>query len=113
MKWFNYLYRESLKHEHPKTVVVCCITRGGRILGTGFNKFKGPNSFGRHAEIDCLNRVTDGYGATAWILRRRADGSVGIAKPCKKCEAALREAGIKRVRYTETMKIEYGEEKYA
>jgi len=30
----------------------------------------------------------------------RKDGNLGMAKPCPKCEAMLREAGVKSVTYS-------------
>lgn len=55
----------------------------------------------RHAEVHALSRLTAGQQAYAiYIGRINRDGTIGMAKPCRICERAILEAGIKEVHYT-------------
>lgn len=40
-------------------------------------------------------------GAEIWVYREKADGTVGMSKPCKNCLAVLAESGIKKVYYSQ------------
>lgn len=72
------------------------ISKGGRPLAWGINK---P---GVHAEIAALRNMPEGgKGCTLHSLRLLPrHGGLGMAKPCGKCEVALKAAGVRRVVYT-------------
>lgn len=55
-----------------------------------------------HAEMSCLihNGLDNSKGCDIMVVRIRKDNSLGLAKPCKSCEKALRFSGINRVYYT-------------
>ncbi len=55
-----------------------------------------------HAEMNCLvhNGLDNSENCDIMVARIRKDNSLGLAKPCPSCEAALRYAGIHKVYYT-------------
>jgi hypothetical protein len=59
-----------------------------------------------HAEAQALvrRRYYEGdRNLTLYVARRRADGSLGCSKPCANCLELCRVAGVRRVRYFDTM----------
>jgi len=93
------------------------IAKGGRVLSLGVNSFKrsprDPKVSGRAlstqtcAETMAVLRAVKNHrenvlqGSTAYVTRRRADGSSAMAKPCIFCQKLLAEAGVKGVFYTD------------
>jgi tRNA(Arg) A34 adenosine deaminase TadA len=89
----------------------------GKIIGIGFNSLKShplQMKYGRnkdsiylHAEVaaikNALRRVSVEFlkHTTLISVRKRPDGSVGIAKPCCGCERCIAEFGIKKVYWTD------------
>jgi deoxycytidylate deaminase len=57
-----------------------------------------------HAEMMCLLKTRyyelDWSKVSIYIYRQKKDGQVALAKPCKACEKALHERGIKNIYYT-------------
>lgn len=57
-----------------------------------------------HAEVSCLTKAKDldiDWGrANLFIYRIKKDGSSGLAKPCKGCQALIKSMGIKNVYYS-------------
>lgn len=51
-----------------------------------------------HAEIHAISRATKPYAI--YIARVDSTGATKLAKPCRICEKAIKEAGIKEVHYT-------------
>ena len=80
------------------------IIQGGKILGSGFNQRIDYNH-SHHAEIKALKSMRrqkrTPKGADIHVYRFRADGTYGLAKPCRDCMIAIKEAGIKRVFYSD------------
>lgn len=60
----------------------------------------------QHAEINALTRVgkIDLEGADVYVARRLADGSIGSSRPCRGCQSALHDHGIRRMIYWENGK---------
>lgn len=89
------------------------IVKGGRVLGTGYNKnTNNPNivspehiktSCSRHAEIEAI-RDSGGSvrNAVLYVARVNNRGDDRDSKPCILCQKAIQSHGIKRVIYTET-----------
>jgi len=48
-----------------------------------------------HAEARVLRK--SGYGATVYVSRVKKDGSLGMAKPCSNCMAALKAMRVEMV----------------
>jgi len=80
------------------------VISNGRVVGAGYNRayHNGSNGTTDCAEILALKKAPKSRRANAdvIVLRVKKSGTYGIAKPCAKCEKALRKAGIKRVYYT-------------
>lgn len=57
-----------------------------------------------HAEVACLTKARDldiDWGrASIFVYRIKKDGSSGLARPCKGCQALIRSMGIKNVYYS-------------
>lgn len=93
--------------EHERWMLGCVISRNSSVLAVGWNKPKNDPAFiddftkcSVHAESDALSRTKNPAGATLYIARVCKGGGFGLAKPCKKCQQEIFEAGIKRVLYT-------------
>lgn len=102
--------------------VGCVATVHGKVISVGFNTTKthpvqkhfnqfrdvsevpgaGKINHSLHAEIMCLNALhgADLEHTKLYIYRQRRDQPHGLARPCKACMAAIREAGIRRIYYT-------------
>jgi len=51
-----------------------------------------------HAEFRICGKITP--GSTVYVGRSLSDGTLGLAKPCKQCQAILKCHKIKRVYYS-------------
>ena len=93
------------KATHGSYRVGCVAFRGGSVIGIGHNGRDKTHTISRsrfrklHAEEDLIRRV-DLRGASVFVTRLNKSGPA-MAKPCETCEAALREAGVKRIFYTD------------
>jgi deoxycytidylate deaminase len=85
------------------------IVKHNRVLGLGINRDKNhPNNVpnpkmqaGVHAEESAIKACQgETEGATIYVARRNKHGKQMMSKPCIRCQAALKEAGIKKVIYT-------------
>lgn len=80
------------------------LTKGGRILNTGFNKVGHKSAWkdfsSVHAEEAACNLPISLTGSTLYIARIKKDNSTGLAKPCINCMAMLKSLGIKKIVYT-------------
>ena len=77
--------RNSYVKTHPMQ------ERFARIAGEKDKRFL-------HAEIHAISRCNKPYAI--YIARVGRDGTTKLAKPCRVCELAIKEAGIKEVYYT-------------
>lgn len=79
------------QHYHGAVVVV-----GGSIVAMGFNHDK------THAEVQALKKLWPDHrkGVKVYSFRFSKGGQWSMAKPCPKCEAFMRENGVKYVYYT-------------
>lgn len=107
MKFFQLAKKLSYSGTHWQHKVGACVIRKNRVVSTGFNQVKthtkSPHPYNMlHAElaaiIGCSYEELD--GATIYVYRQHRDGNPAMSKPCPICEAALRQAGIKKVFYS-------------
>lgn len=76
------------------------------VLSVGYNQHKThPISADTklqqlHAEMHALLRCPDPEGADVIVVRAKASGRPGLARPCAVCEGILRRSGVRRVLYT-------------
>lgn len=90
------------------------LVRGGSVLGVGVNKLKtdplidrlskrwiGHPVRGLHAEMDCVSELSleQTKNTTLYVVRVLKRG-LGLAKPCRMCQAYLTGCGVKRVKYS-------------
>lgn len=90
------------------------LDRKGKILAIGTNsyvkthtkQFKYANKLGighkafLHAEISALIKVKNGDPYELVVVRVGNNGELRLAKPCEICEMAIKQAGVKVVRFT-------------
>jgi deoxycytidylate deaminase len=109
MRYMDAAYRFALESDAPNRHG-CTIARKNTLMGFGVNKQKTHPAAAHtisghiHAEmaaiIMCKN--TDLHGADLYTCRvmRKVGEARGMGKPCKDCMVLIRDAGIKRVYYT-------------
>lgn len=88
------------------------VVKGGRVLGTGFNKNRNHPAIvsPEHIKTDCsyhaeeiaIREAGEGNvkGAIIYVARVNRHGSDRESKPCAKCSALIDRVGIKRVVHT-------------
>lgn len=106
-----YQARERALSNGQTYHIAAILRRNKSIIRIGVNthkthpKFKrwykdGMTGSGMHAEMDVLRFAQPGDELE--VMRfRRCDHSLAMAKPCQYCMKHIREAGIKKVRYTD------------
>lgn len=105
--------KQAKKSTDFRVRIGCVLTdKKGRIIGAGYNKKKShpyqhrlcqehnQNKIFLHAEIDALIRK-EGDVHTVYVARIKKDGSLGKAKPCEICAAAIKESGAQRLVFTD------------
>lgn len=97
------------------------IVKGGRVLGTGWNKNRNhpavvspehiKTECSYHAEEVAIREAGEDNvrGAIIYVARVNKNGEDRDSKPCPKCAALIEQSGIKRVVFT----MEAGELNYA
>ena len=106
----RYLASKSgAKNQHGAIIV-----RGGRVLGTGFNKNRNnpvtvsPEHIqtycSYHAEVVAIKDASksDMAGAIMYTARVNRNGIDRNSKPCPRCAMLIESMGIKRVVFTTT-----------
>ena len=105
----RYMATKSESRQKHGAVIV----KGGRVVGTGYNKDR--NSPYRvspehikthcsvHAEIDAMRdaRWNNLKGAVIYVARVNRNGDDRNSKPCTRCQVVIEETQIKKVIYTE------------
>jgi len=99
--------KEAMKSQH-RFKLGAVIYKKGNILNSGFNHANKTHPKSNvpfrtiHAELSsCLGltrmQLKD---ASIYVHRVRRDGKVGLAKPCRYCQALLDEVGITDINYS-------------
>lgn len=66
-----------------------------------FAKLSGrPDAVFLHAEIAALLKCGDKIPHSIYVKRYKKDGSPGLAQPCKACMLAIKQWGIKEIKFT-------------
>lgn len=92
------------------------VVKGGRVLGTGWNRDRNPPSIidpdrikqdcSYHAEEVAIKEAGSNLkGAVIYVARVNRQGRDRDSKPCIKCSSLIQEAGIKKVIYTSEKEI--------
>lgn len=98
--------KSSQRYRHGAVII-----KGGSVIGTGYNKgrnnpnyispehIKSDGSY--HAEEVAIKNAGESIqGATIYVARINKTGQDRDSRPCKKCMAVIKDAGIKKVIYT-------------
>ena len=103
----KYLASKSESRQKHGAVIV----KGGRVIGTGFNKDRNnpyvvspehiKTHCSVHAEVEAI-RVAgwNVKGAVLYVARVNSQGKDRYSKPCDRCEVVIEETQIKKVIYT-------------
>ena len=89
------------------------IVKGGRVIGTGFNKDRNspyivsPEHIKKHCSVHAeVEAVRDAgwnvKGAVLYVARVNRSGEDRNSKPCERCQIVIEETHIKKVIYTES-----------
>ena len=90
------LVKTAHKSNHKQHHMAALLMRGGKVIEIF------TNNDHIHAEHAVLNRSwrSGADGATMVVVRVKATGEFGMAKPCMLCTRRMEMAGVKRVIYT-------------
>lgn len=121
-KFLKLAINSAMSHPYDENMTYCLcavLVKGNSVVSIGYNKMatsgfvehyadrvKGRMRdfhLSTHAEMDAILKVrskTDLRGAKIYVARPRADGQVGMARPCEVCQHVLFSYGIKRAFYT-------------
>lgn len=108
---FLNIARLLASHSEERKKHGAVIVKSGRVVGTGFNKFKNhPSNIepeliktrcSRHAEQVAIHQAgSHTRGAIIYVARINNHGYDRNSKPCYVCSARIKKAGIKKVIYT-------------
>jgi deoxycytidylate deaminase len=105
----RYMATKSESRQKHGAVIV----KGGRVVGTGYNKDRNnpyrvspehiKTHCSVHAEIDAMRdaRWNNLKGAVIYVARVNRNGDDRNSKPCTRCQVVIEETQIKKVIYTE------------
>jgi deoxycytidylate deaminase len=104
----RYLATKSNSRQRHGAVIV----KGGRVIGTGFNKDKNSpfivspehikTHCSVHAEVEAIRDAAwNVKGAVLYVARVNRKGEDQYSKPCVRCQIVIEESQIKKVIYTE------------
>lgn len=122
-RYFEIAKNTAFCSDNLKTRVGCVIIYKKQIISTGWNlenkthplqkmmnKYRGYDinlsnaRHTQHAECHALVKIDDldidWSKVSIFNYRIKRDGSKGMSKPCKACEAMLRNKGIKEIYFT-------------
>lgn len=108
---FLNIARLLASHSEERKKHGAVIVKSGRVVGTGFNKFRNhplnvdpeliKTHCSRHAEQVAIQQAgSNTKGATIYVARVSKQGFDRNSKPCYICSMLIEDAGIKRVIYT-------------
>lgn len=99
--------RAALVAEHPQWKVGAVLVKSSKVLSVGTNKYRNDPRFVEydgvswHAEEMALKGMpTDPKGSTIFVARVGRNGRLLLAKPCTRCNMALKAAGVSTVFHT-------------
>ncbi len=89
----------------------CVVVKGGRVLGTGWNKNRNHPTIvsPEHIKTDCSYHAeeiaireagSNTKGAIIYVARVNKQGKDRNSMPCEKCSKLIKKVGIKRIVYT-------------
>lgn len=111
-RFFNMAKRLSKKATYCHQLGAVVVKKG-KPLGFGYNKPNktSPHSNNQfkniHAELDAILDCSreELQGASIYVYREHKSGKPANSRPCKYCQMLIKEAGIKKVYYTDDNKF--------
>lgn len=99
MKMLELAARVAMGGSQERNFRLGCVAKrsDGAVVFSTNERTRAPNP-NAHAEARVLKK-TD-FGSTLWVARVNKDGSWSMARPCSKCQARIRNRGVKKVYYT-------------
>lgn len=105
MRIVGFARKIAGKSTHVNYPMVALSLRGGNIIEWGVNRYtKQDWPKTTHCERHLLEKLAErGVGnlGKILVLRFRGNGSLGMARPCESCLEKLRDAGIRRVTFSD------------
>lgn len=109
-------YRATFRSEHDQAMAAVLV-KGSRIISVGINYLNKthPDQKERvcrngrivsnnriHAELDALIRADHEniIGSTLYVIRRKKNMDLGLARPCTACAELVKSYGIKKIVYS-------------
>lgn len=120
----DYAFFEAAKgisklSDFERIHIGCVVVYKNRIISSGFNsnktsplqkrynsrRFSIDTPHKIHAEIKALSPIlkmhdVDWAHLKIYLYRQRADGTLGMSRPCASCMTMLKDYGIKHIYYT-------------
>jgi deoxycytidylate deaminase len=108
---FLNIARLLASHSEEKMKHGAVVVKSGRVVGTGFNKFKNHPTIiqtelikshcSRHAEQVAIHQAgRNAKGAIIYVARVSKKGEDRNSRPCNLCYSLIKKVGIKQVIYT-------------
>lgn len=127
INFFNLATAFARISSHREYLIGAVLVKNGNVLSSATNIHKSHpvqrkyNAFRNmdgsdnhthelHAEINCMLKVKNKQllkNSSIYVSRIGKDDVIRIAKPCKACQAALKDYGIKDLYYTTTNSFTY------
>jgi cytidine deaminase len=79
-------------------LLACVVKRADGAITYSVNEHTREPSPGGHAEARATGKAD--WGSTFYVARVTRDGQWAMSRPCKKCQAIIRNRGIAKVYYT-------------
>lgn len=126
-RFFRYAERIAETSDFRRVHIGCVIVLGNKVVASTCNTEKGhpvQNEYNRyrgfydgvgklHAEIRALAQIKHlnlpSNKLEVYIWRCLKDGTLALARPCPACRAALIDAGIRHIYYTDNGSFHYEE----
>lgn len=107
-KYLNLARNQAAKSRYERWPMGAVLVKGGRVQGASPNVIRNPAGLpgvawedcSIHAEAAVLKKVSQKRGGTMYVARLMRTGSLGLARPCPRCEESLVEFGVIRVVWT-------------
>jgi deoxycytidylate deaminase len=101
-KFWHQAFLEALKGSHSKFRHGAILVKNNKVISCGRNRDTFRQNRCIHAEEDAIKGCTKKQciGATMFVVRIKADLTLGLSKPCKRCKIIIEKAKIERVFYS-------------
>lgn len=99
MKYLDLAIRIALGGSEDRNYLIGCVgLRTDGAIVTAYNSWTKKPQHEAHSEFKVCRKINK--GSILWVSRVLRDGTWACAKPCVKCQALIRNKGIKKVFYT-------------